>query len=263
MSTSDNPQPASKRLFEGARWYDESVNWSARFAREMPVFERFFGPPGDGGIVDAGCGPGRHAAELARRGYRVVGVDASEEMLAVAATRTASVADRPSFKRCTYGKMVATIGTGFDGLYCVGNSLAAAGSAKTCAEAVAQFGLCLRPGGRMLIQILNFAAMRGQSPCIKGPRVTRVGDREYISVRQFHFSTGAVQVTNITLYNDGGWQQRSSSGSLYPINRDELCRWCADAGLKVDDMWGDYSGTPLDLDQSTDLIVTATREEER
>lgn len=33
-------------------------------------------------ILDVGCGTGRHALELARRGYRVVGVDLSESLLA-------------------------------------------------------------------------------------------------------------------------------------------------------------------------------------
>ncbi len=32
-------------------------------------------------ILDLGCGTGRHAIELARRGYTVVGVDLSESML--------------------------------------------------------------------------------------------------------------------------------------------------------------------------------------
>jgi SAM-dependent methyltransferase len=36
-------------------------------------------------LVDAGCGSGRHAAELARLGYRVTGVDRSAELIAVAA----------------------------------------------------------------------------------------------------------------------------------------------------------------------------------
>ena len=35
-------------------------------------------------VLDAGCGTGRVAIELARRGYEVVGVDASESMLATA-----------------------------------------------------------------------------------------------------------------------------------------------------------------------------------
>lgn len=34
-------------------------------------------PPAGGRILDVGCGPGRHALELARRGYRVHGVDIS------------------------------------------------------------------------------------------------------------------------------------------------------------------------------------------
>jgi len=33
-------------------------------------------------ILDIGCGTGRHAVELARRGYKVTGVDISSGMLA-------------------------------------------------------------------------------------------------------------------------------------------------------------------------------------
>ena len=40
-------------------------------------------PPGSC-ILDIGCGTGRHAVELARRGYRVTGVDISSGMLAEA-----------------------------------------------------------------------------------------------------------------------------------------------------------------------------------
>lgn len=35
-------------------------------------------------VLDVGCGPGRHALELARRGISVVGVDASEEFVELA-----------------------------------------------------------------------------------------------------------------------------------------------------------------------------------
>ena len=36
------------------------------------------------GILDVGCGTGRHSVELARRGYRMTGVDISAGMLAQA-----------------------------------------------------------------------------------------------------------------------------------------------------------------------------------
>ena len=43
-------------------------------------------PPG-ASIVDLGCGRGRHAIPLSRRGYRVTGVDLSEKMLGMASER--------------------------------------------------------------------------------------------------------------------------------------------------------------------------------
>ncbi len=43
--------------------------------------------PGGGCVLDAGCGTGRVAIELARRGVEVVGVDADPAMLAAARTK--------------------------------------------------------------------------------------------------------------------------------------------------------------------------------
>lgn len=43
--------------------------------------------PGPGDVLDAGMGPGRLLAELARREWNVSGVDISEQMVALAATR--------------------------------------------------------------------------------------------------------------------------------------------------------------------------------
>ena len=37
--------------------------------------------PQNGRILDVGCGPGRHAIELARRGYEVTAIDFSEKMI--------------------------------------------------------------------------------------------------------------------------------------------------------------------------------------
>ncbi len=41
-------------------------------------------------VLDVGCGPGRHALALARRGLRVTGVDASEEFVALASAAAAA-----------------------------------------------------------------------------------------------------------------------------------------------------------------------------
>ena len=47
------------------------------------IFDHY--PPPEGGLVlDVACGPGRHALNVARRGYRVIGVDLSRPLLSLA-----------------------------------------------------------------------------------------------------------------------------------------------------------------------------------
>ena len=62
------------------------------YAAECDLIERLFQTYGDGSIrsvLDSGCGTGNHAIPLAQRGYKVVGVDRSESMLAHARRKAA------------------------------------------------------------------------------------------------------------------------------------------------------------------------------
>ncbi|UCE59826.1 MAG: class I SAM-dependent methyltransferase [Phycisphaerales bacterium] len=258
----DNSKPVANDvgdLFRKARHYDRSINWPARIAREIPVLMDVLGPPGKGGIVDAGCGVGRQACEMSRRGYRVVGVDLSAEMLQVARGNAEDGSLSVEFLNESYAAMHQAIGGGFDGLYCLGNSLAAAGTRDGVVEAVEQFSRCVRTGGRLFVQVLNSEPIRSDLPTIRGPRVATVDGTEYVSVRHFKFLDGLVQVTNITLWQDDGWHQRSHIGQLYPVSLDELRTFFEQANLRIDNVWGNYDREPYDTIQSDDLVLTATR----
>jgi SAM-dependent methyltransferase len=271
MTTTPSTPPQD--IFRSPAWYDRSINWEARLGREVPVLVDVFGPPGAGGLVDAGCGPARGAEALAGRGYRVTGVDRSPEMLDLARRRVAQAGAEAAAQGCgggaaaalrfvesDYAAMATAIGGGHDGVFCQANSLAAAGSRAACAAAVGQFAACLRPGGRLFVQVLNFAAMRGRRPCVIGPRVSRVDGVEYVSVRQFLFREEMVEVTSISLWQAaGGWQQHADGGSLYAVTRGDMHAWCAAAGLHIDHEWGDYARSPFDEASSGDYIVVATR----
>jgi len=52
--------------------------------------------PGTMSILNLGCGTGRHDFLLAEKGYKVTGVDMSEEMLAVANSQLSSLSAHPS-----------------------------------------------------------------------------------------------------------------------------------------------------------------------
>jgi SAM-dependent methyltransferase len=74
-----------ERFFDAhAPIYDENV-FTKNTVREVDfLLEELDLRPG-GSVLDVGCGTGRHAIELARRGYAVTGLDLSSEMLARAA----------------------------------------------------------------------------------------------------------------------------------------------------------------------------------
>ncbi|GAB7071064.1 class I SAM-dependent methyltransferase [Mycobacterium hodleri] len=85
----------------GTRWQDSNAprgdSYDQRWAKlaesgesihgEADFVESVLGQAGGRRVLDAGCGTGRVAIELARRGLSVVGVDADPDMLATARTK--------------------------------------------------------------------------------------------------------------------------------------------------------------------------------
>ncbi len=84
------PNSLTIPLFEHAveagytRWAPRYDGPNPAIAREEPIVHEMLAPMPVGDALDAACGTGRHAAHLAALGHRVVGVDATEAMLAVA-----------------------------------------------------------------------------------------------------------------------------------------------------------------------------------
>jgi SAM-dependent methyltransferase len=68
-----------------AATYDEPRN--SLFDIDEPIMHRCIEALPVGAALDAACGTGRHAEYLARRGFRVIGVDSSPEMLERARNR--------------------------------------------------------------------------------------------------------------------------------------------------------------------------------
>ena len=68
-------------LFDNySRKYDQE-SYTSGTAGECDFIEQEIGFDRSVRILDIGCGTGRHSIELARRGYRVTGIDLSKSML--------------------------------------------------------------------------------------------------------------------------------------------------------------------------------------
>lgn len=92
------------------RWYEELfADYAGKYdqevftqgtAGECDFIEREIAGDRKQRILDIGCGTGRHAIELARRGYEVVGVDLSESQLKRAREKADEAGLRVDFRRC-------------------------------------------------------------------------------------------------------------------------------------------------------------------
>lgn len=69
-----------------ATWYDEHLKGSETFQRALviPGVLRMLGLERGESVLDIACGQGQLAKELAKKGARVTGVDASKELIALA-----------------------------------------------------------------------------------------------------------------------------------------------------------------------------------
>jgi SAM-dependent methyltransferase len=101
-------------------------------------------------VLDAGCGTGRVAVELARRGYRCVGVDVDASMLAEA-ERAAPDLPWVQADLAALSDVREELGTasGFDLVVCAGNVLPLVAPTRV-ADAVHALGEQLRPGGLLV-----------------------------------------------------------------------------------------------------------------
>ena len=101
--------------------------------------------------VDLACGTGSVTAILAQRGYRVTGVDMSEEMLTVAVMKTQDLEPRPMFS-CQYLQELR-LPRAVDMAVCALDSLDYILDPEDCKEAIRRAYKALNPGGIFIFDV--------------------------------------------------------------------------------------------------------------
>ena len=100
-------------------------------------------------VLDVGCGMGAHTAELTKKGYSCVGVDANPAMIEYAKKRY------PKLKFDTqYMQKVKVKGT-FDVVVCIGNIIAFNQSNEEVLQTFKGFLKHLKKGGILLVSTTN------------------------------------------------------------------------------------------------------------
>ncbi|GAA1611188.1 class I SAM-dependent methyltransferase [Catellatospora bangladeshensis] len=207
--------------------YDEPGNGMIEI--EQPLVRQILDGLPVGTALDAACGTGRHGAYLAELGHRVIGVDQSAEMLALAAVR---LPDADLIQAD-----LAAIPLPDDSVDTVVCGLALA-HVPDLGPVLAEFARVLRPGGHLVISDahLLLSYLRPTLPRRPGP------DGRPSILTEYHRPLSAYLAAALPL----GFQVRhcaepgrppspTASGPLPTEMSWDLLRWCPEAASAAHD----------------------------
>jgi len=141
--------------------YDR-LTYDVHYAAWADYIEKHFrkaGLPGNT-VLDLACGTGSLTYELARRGYEMIGVDLSPEMLMEAAEKNRDVEGIPPLFLCQPMEKLDLYGT-IDACVCCLDSVNYVTDPKKLARAFERVHLFLMPGGLFLFDVNTVEKLEG------------------------------------------------------------------------------------------------------
>ena len=139
-------------------------------------------------VLDAGCGTGRYAIELGRRGYVVSGIDMSTQLLEEAKQSLGVESKHVSF---SVGDILTLPTSPYDALLCRGvlNDLV---TDDARSSAFASFGRALRKGGVLVLDVREWettAARKSREPLFRKRVDTERGKLTFTSITELDVQT--------------------------------------------------------------------------
>jgi len=197
-------------------------------------------------ILDVGCGPGRHANELGRRGFEVHGVDISQTFLdvAIGAAPEGVTYERGDARRLAYEAEFDVVISICQGAFGLAGGPGAADNPDPDLEILGGMARAVKPGGHVVFTA--FSAYLQVSHIVSGNDFdARSGvHRETTEIRDTHGNTIDTELWTTC------------------FTPRELRLMCAQVGLEVVSIDaaepGDWSGGEPDID-SPEFLVVARR----
>jgi SAM-dependent methyltransferase len=205
-------------------------------------------------VLDVGCGYGRHAMELAARGFHVVGLDLSTPLLVRGGEEAHRRGLTINFVRGDMREL--DFEAQFDGAYCLFSTFGYFDD-ETNKKTAANIARALKPGGKILIEILNRDYVISDLPT----RVWWEGDGCVVLEEvELNYFSSRIQVNRSVVFDDGRQLEQEISVRAYSLH--EVGKLMHAAGFRVLEVSGAYQTRGRFFgNQSRHIIVLAERKD--
>ena len=205
-------------------------------------------------VLDIGCGYGRHAMELAARGFHVVGLDLSTPLLVRGGEEAMRRGLEINFVRGDMREL--DFDAQFDGAYCMFSTFGYFDD-ETNKKTVSNIARALKPGGRVMIEILNRDYVIADLPT----RVWWEGEGCVVLEEvELNYFSSRIQVNRSVVFDDGRQLEQEISVRAYSLH--EVGKLMHAAGFRVLEVSGGYHTRGRFFgNQSRHIIVLAERKD--
>ncbi|HEV8702193.1 MAG TPA: class I SAM-dependent methyltransferase [Candidatus Polarisedimenticolia bacterium] len=204
--------------------------------------------PGDR-VLDVPCGAGRHALELASRGFAVTGVDLSKEQIDLARAGAASSGLNVDWRQADMRDLPWR--SEFDAACCFGNSFGYIEPAGL-REFVGAISRALKPGARFVLD----SGMTAESilPNLVEREWSKVDDILFLEENRYHAVDGCLETT-YTFVRRGETHTRTGLHWVYTLR--EIRALLSEAGLIAEDPVSSLDGAPFQAGSRYLILVSA------
>lgn len=206
----------------------------------------------DAKLLDVGSADGRVAKALddMKCGYKITGIDLSEELIDVSKD-VAKGSDNIHIIKLDMNHLSSIFpANSFEGIYCIGNTLVHLDNLNQISKVLSDLYKILATGGKLILQILNYEKILNEQitelPLIDNDQISFIRKYEFINEKINFIST-------LTLKNSG--LSLESSTELFPLTQKHLKKALRDCGFNTINYYGDFSGTAYNENNLTLILV--------
>ena len=242
----------------GAAFADVYDDWYENVTDVPSTVETLLRLSAGGNVLEMGVGTGRIAVPLAERmagRARLVGVDASKEMLEIWRAKLAVNAEAAARSTVILGDMATSFDGGpFNVVFCTFNTFFNLPTHEAQVDCLRNAANSLTPGGAV---VLEFAVFPEMTDANDGPEIVetrlRPDGSTVTSISRIDPSTCTASGRFI---DDTGRTREWNIRWATPRMIDEMAD---DAGLVCTDRWGDFSRTPIRIGSVRQVCVMRRR----